>query len=67
MKHLLGHVLKLIEYHRLRITFPELRLTVKHINPIKNMLLTFYSSFGFKIENNSEDQITMKLVFPNKL
>lgn len=62
MKHLLTHVLKLIEYNMLKVTFSELRLTVKHINPIKPMLLKFYQSFGFKIETNSEDQITMKLV-----
>ncbi len=67
MKHLLNHVLKLIEYNKLNISFSELRLTVKQINPIRDMLLKFYRSFGFKIESNTKEQITMKLVINTKL
>lgn len=60
MNQLLSHVLKLIAHDKLRINFKELRLTVKHNNPMRQMLLKFYKSFDFKIENRNNDEITMK-------
>lgn len=62
MKHLLDHVLKLIVNHKLKINIPLLRLTIKHNNPKKKMLKEYYKSFGFIIENNNLEEITMKLV-----
>lgn len=59
MRNLLGHVLKLIKYNKLKNNYPVLRLTIKKSNPIKKMLIGFYGSFGFTIENQSDDQILM--------
>ena len=61
MKHLLDHVLKLIAHDKLKIKFDVLRLTIKHNNPLKTMLIDYYKSFNFIIENNNSEEITMKL------
>lgn len=62
MKHLLQHVLKLLEHNKLKVNIPVLRLTVKQNNPMKKMLNQYYKSFGFLNENINSEEITMKLV-----
>lgn len=59
MMNLLGHVMKLIKYNKLKNKYSVLRLTIKKNNPIKKMLLKFYSSFGFSIESESSNEILM--------
>ena len=61
MSHLLEHVLKLIVNDKLKMNIYMLKLTVKQNNPLKKMLVEYYKSFNFVIENENNEEITMRL------
>ena len=61
MSHLLEHVLKLIVNNKLKMNISILKLTVKQNNPLKKMLVEYYKSFNFVIENENNEEITMRL------
>lgn len=59
MSHLLEHVFKLIVNDKLKINISKLKLNVKQNNPLKKMLVDYYKSFNFVIENENNEEITM--------
>ena len=61
MTILLKHLFKLIKNNKLKpyIYLPELKIYIKKTNPLTQTLLKYYSSFGFKKNNEQDDYIIM--------
>jgi hypothetical protein len=57
MTILLNHLFKLIKNNKLKtfIYLPELKIYIKKTNPLTQMLLKYYSSYGFKKNENENE------------
>ena len=63
MTILFKHILKLIKFNKLKtnISYDNLSLNIRKINPIKTNLLEYYSTFGFKPQSENNSYIIMSL------
>ena len=62
MSLLLDHTLKLIQLKKINnIDYESLKLTIRKINPIKDKLISYYQSYGFRINNDIGEYIYMNI------
>lgn len=63
MSYLLKHILKLIRYNKLKIkyNYSDIRLNIRKKNPLKNVLIKYYSKYGFKLISDNSEYFVMKL------
>lgn len=62
MSILMKHILKLIQLKKINsLDYNSLKLTIRKINPIKDMLISYYQKHGFRIYKDFGEYIYMNI------